>query len=107
MAQQDCFHALQVVLLHIATEGAEVFEHFAYNALGFYVHVDPRVDFGKGIVRVVNKIAQRFGVLDFLEFFHALVVFHALSLEFVQARIAGLALLDAQNCFGVLDDTFA
>ena len=98
---------MQVVLLYVTAERTEVLEHLAHDALGLHVHVDPGVDFGKGVVRVVNEIAQRLGVLDLLEFFHALVIFHALRLEFVQAGIAGLVLLDAQNRVRVLDDAFA
>ena len=65
------------------------------------------MNIGKSIERVVNKITQRFRVFDFFKFFEALVVFHALRLEFVHAGIASLALLDAQNRIGILEDAFA
>ena len=105
--EQNRFHALQAVLLHVAAEGAEVLEHLAHDALGFHVHVDPRVLFRKLVVRAVDKLAERLGVLDLLDFFHALVVFHALRLEFVEPCGARLVLLDAQNRLRVLYDAFA
>ena len=107
MAKQNRFHALQVVLLYVTAKCREILEHLAHNGLGFNVFVHPRVNVGKSIERVVNKITQRFRVFDFFKLFEALVVFHALRLEFVHAGIASLALLDAQNRIGILEDAFA
>ena len=107
MAEQNGFHALQVVLLHITAKCREVLEHLAHNRLGLNVFVHPWVNVCECIKCVVNKITQRLRVFDFFKLFEALVVFHALRLEFVHAGIASFALLDAQNRFGILEDAFA
>ena len=107
MPEQDRFHALQAVLLYVAAERAEVLEHLAHDGFGFHVHVDPRVHFRKLVVCAVYEIAQRLGVFDLLDFFHALIVFHALRLEFVEPCGARLVLLDAEYCLGIFDDAFA
>ena len=94
-------------MLHVPAERAEVLEHLAHDGFGFHVHVDPRVYFRKLIVRAVYKFTQWLGVLDLLDFFHALIVFHALRLELVEPCGARLVLLDAEYCLGIFDDAFA
>lgn len=105
--QQNSFHALQSILLYVAAKGAEIFKHFAHDALGFDIHVDPRVFFGKGVEGVVNEIAKRLGIFHLLNFFHALVEFHALRLELVEASVTRLVLLNAEDCIRVFHNAFA
>ena len=106
MSQQNSFHTLQTVLLHVSAEGTEVFEHFTHDALWLDIHIDPGVFFGEGVEGVINEIAERFGIFHFLDFFHTLVEFHALRLELIEAGVTSFVLLNAQNRFGVFNDAF-
>ena len=62
---------------------------------------------GESVEGVVEKLAQRFRVLDLIKLLHALGVFHAGGLHLLDLFSLQLVDLPAENRFQVLDDRLA
>ncbi len=107
MPQEQPLGPRQVVLAHVVGEGAKTLPHLPGD--GFRTDVllaDPRMPPGEGPEGLVDEIALGLGVLELLQFLHALLVLepfqlharHRLGLELVQ--------LFPQDDVGVLEDGF-
>ena len=108
MAQQQALAALEAVLADVGGERLVALEHFAGDGLGpDILLLDPRMRRGESVELVVEKLAQRLGMLDFLQLGHALLVANARGFPFLDLQALLLVHLSAQDLLGILHDRLA
>ena len=108
MAQQHAFGAVQLVVIDVVREAAEVLEHLAHDALGPDVLLPhPGMLVGELVEGVVDEVAAGLGVLQLVQLRDALLIRHAFVLHRVHRLGLHLVELTPQNDVGILQDGFA
>ena len=107
VAQEDGFRFFELVGFDVIFEATISLVDFAGDGFGTDVFgVEVGVVGGVVVEGLIDEVGAGFGVLDFLEFFHALVVVEAVFFHLGDGFVLGAADLGAEDLAGVFEDGF-
>ena len=107
VAQEDGFRFFELVVFDVIFEATISLVDFAGDGFGTDVFgVEVGVVGGVVVEGLIDEVGAGFGVLDFLEFLHALVVVETVFFHLGDGFVLGAADLGAEDLAGVLEDGF-